>query len=73
MGAVAVKAALASGYTNAGTVEFLVDRIATLLPEVNARLQVDTQTEMVTGVDLVKAQFAVAAGRGYGSRRTMSG
>ena len=64
MGEVAVKAALASGYTNAGTVEFLVDinRDFYFL-EVNARLQVEHPvTEMITGIDLVKAQFHVAAG-----------
>lgn len=64
MGEVAVKAALASGYTNAGTVEFLVDQDRNFyFLEVNARLQVEHPvTEMVTGIDLVKAQFAVASG-----------
>jgi acetyl/propionyl-CoA carboxylase alpha subunit len=64
MGEVAVKAALASGYTNAGTVEFLVDANRDFyFLEVNARLQVEHPvTEMVTGIDLVKAQFRVASG-----------
>lgn len=64
MGEVAVKAALASGYTNAGTVEFLVDANRDFyFLEVNTRLQVEHPvTEMVTGIDLVKAQFQAAAG-----------
>jgi len=52
------------GYTNAGTVEFLMDQDRNLyFIEVNARIQVEHPvTEMVTGVDLVKAQIRIAAG-----------
>ncbi len=64
MGEAAVRAAKACGYHNAGTVEFLVDKdLNFYFMEMNARIQVEHPvTEMVTGVDLVKAQINIAAG-----------
>ncbi len=61
----AVKLAHASKYVNVGTVEFLVDpdRGTYYFIECNPRIQVEhTVTEQVTDVDLVEAQFAIAAG-----------
>ena len=65
MGQVAVRAALAVGYTNAGTVEFLLDRTGQFyFLEMNTRLQVEHPvTEMVTGIDIVKEQLTIASGR----------
>jgi acetyl-CoA carboxylase biotin carboxylase subunit len=61
-----LRAALkAAGYTNAGTVEFLMDAAGKLyFIEVNARIQVEHPvSEMVTGVDLVKSQILIAGGK----------
>ena len=61
----AVKAAKASNYTNAGTVEFLVDKdMNYYFMEINTRVQVEhTVTEMVTGIDIVRTQIKLALGK----------
>ncbi|MGC3972091.1 MAG: ATP-grasp domain-containing protein [Pirellulales bacterium] len=60
----AVRLVKEAGYTNAGTVEFIVDKDQNFyFIEVNARIQVEHPvTEMVTGIDLIKQQIRVAAG-----------
>jgi acetyl-CoA carboxylase biotin carboxylase subunit len=60
----AVRLIKLAGFTNAGTVEFIVDRQGNFyFIEVNARIQVEHPvTEMVTGIDLIKSQIRVAAG-----------
>ncbi|MBN1434834.1 acetyl-CoA carboxylase biotin carboxylase subunit [Candidatus Fermentibacterales bacterium] len=65
MGEAAIRAIRASGYVNAGTVEFLVDSERNFyFLEVNARLQVEHPvTELITGLDLVKLQILVAGGQ----------
>ncbi|MDX1377734.1 MAG: acetyl-CoA carboxylase biotin carboxylase subunit [Anaerolineales bacterium] len=65
MGSVAVKAAQAVDYVNAGTIEFLLDKDNNyFFLEMNTRLQVEHPvTEMVTGIDIVKEQIRIARGR----------
>lgn len=60
----AVRLVKAANYSNAGTVEFIVDQKGNFyFIEVNARIQVEHPvTELVTGIDLIKAQIRVAAG-----------
>ena len=64
MGNIAVKVAKIAGYTNCGTVEFLVDHDKNFyFMEMNTRIQVEHGiTEMRTGIDLVKEQIRIAAG-----------
>jgi acetyl-CoA carboxylase biotin carboxylase subunit len=70
LGEAAIKAARAVNYRNAGTVEFLLDKHGNFyFIEMNTRIQVEHPvTELVTGIDLVKEQIRIAAGRelGYG-------
>ena len=65
MGAMAVRAAQAINYTNAGTIEYLLDRNGNFFfMEMNTRLQVEHGiTESVVGIDIVKEQIRVARGR----------
>jgi len=68
MGETAVRVMKAAGYTNAGTVEFLLDKDRNFyFLEVNARIQVEHPvTELVTGLDLVRRQIMIAAGEPLG-------
>ncbi len=65
IGTLAVKAAKAVGYENAGTVEFLLDSDNTFyFMEMNTRLQVEhTVTETITGIDIVQEQIRIADGQ----------
>lgn len=64
MGEIATKAVKEIGYTNAGTIEFLVDKNKDFyFMEMNTRVQVEHPvTEMVTGVDIIKEQIKIASG-----------
>ena len=64
LGEAAVNAAKAVGYTNAGTIEFLVDKNGDFyFMEMNTRIQVEHPvTEAVTGIDIVKEQIKIACG-----------
>lgn len=65
MGETAVRAAKAVGYESAGTIEFLLDKNGSFyFMEMNTRIQVEHPvTEMVTGIDLIKAQIEIAEGK----------
>lgn len=64
MGIAAVKAAKAANYTNAGTIEFLLEKNGNFyFMEMNTRIQVEHPvTEWVTGIDLIKEQIRIASG-----------
>lgn len=63
LGELAVRAAKAVGYENAGTVEFLITGDDVYFMEMNTRIQVEhTITEQITGVDIVREQLRIAAG-----------
>ena len=68
LGETAVRAAQAVRYENAGTIEFLMDPAGDFyFMEMNTRIQVEHPvTEMVTGIDLVKAQLEIASGEPLG-------
>jgi acetyl-CoA carboxylase biotin carboxylase subunit len=71
MGQIVIDAAKAVQYTNAGTFEFLMDPEGRFyFMEANTRLQVEHPvTEMVTGIDIVKAQIRIAAGERLGFKQ----
>lgn len=65
MGDIAVKAARAADYKNAGTIEFLLEKSGNFyFMEMNTRIQVEHPvTEWITGIDLIKEQIRIASGR----------
>ena len=71
MGEVAVKAAKAVNYENAGTIEFLLDKDKNFyFMEMNTRIQVEHPvTELVSGIDLIKEQIRIADGQKLGMKQ----
>ncbi len=70
IGTMAVRAAQAVGYENAGTVEFLLADDQIYFMEMNTRVQVEhTITEQITGVDIVREQIRIASGLPLGYRQ----
>ena len=71
MGDMALKAARAVNYTNAGTIEFLLDDDGKFyFLEMNTRVQVEHGiTELITGIDIVKEQIRIAAGEKLGVKK----
>lgn len=76
MGKIAVNATEKIGYTNLGTIEFLVDKNKDFyFMEMNTRVQVEHPiTEMITGIDLIKEQLKIASGEtlNYTSQKDIS-
>ena len=68
MGETAVRAAMAAGYVNAGTIEFLLEKNGNYyFMEMNTRIQVEHPvTEWITGIDLIKEQIRIASGKKLG-------
>lgn len=70
IGELAIRAAEAVGYENAGTVEFLLAGNEVYFMEMNTRIQVEhTITEQITGVDIVREQIRIASGLPLGYRQ----
>ncbi|HCC68617.1 MAG TPA: acetyl-CoA carboxylase biotin carboxylase subunit [Nitrospiraceae bacterium] len=71
IGEMAIRAARAIRYKNAGTIEFIVDKEGNFyFMEINTRVQVEhTITEMITGIDIVKEQIRIASGQPLGYKQ----
>ncbi|MBI5025753.1 MAG: acetyl-CoA carboxylase biotin carboxylase subunit [Nitrospirae bacterium] len=71
IGEMAIRAAKAIRYKNAGTIEFIVDKEGNCyFMEINARVQVEHPiTEMITGIDIIKEQIRIASGQPLGYKQ----